>query len=185
MSKGLFKTDLEKGCVLVIGGAKSGKSRIALDMCKGLEKKKIFLATAQALDEEMKERIERHRKGRGGDWITIEEPLRFAETIRELDRPNTVILLDCLTLWMSNLFMKYGDSLQSVEESIKGLIEQLINIKGIIILVNNEVGMGIVPENETARKYRDTAGSLNQRIAALACKVVVVIAGMPVLLKDE
>ena len=106
MSKGLFKTDLEKGCVLVIGGAKSGKSRIALDMCKGLEKKKIFLATAQALDEEMKERIERHRKGRGGDWITIEEPLRVAETIRELDRPNTVILLDCLTLWMSNLFMK-------------------------------------------------------------------------------
>ena len=181
----MFKTKMKNGCILVVGGAKSGKSRIALDMCKGLEKKKIFLATAQALDEEMKERIDRHRKVRGVDWITIEEPLRVAETIRELDSPNTVILLDCLTLWISNLFMKNGDSLQSVEESIKGLTEQLINIKSIIILVSNEVGMGIVPENETARKYRDTAGSLNQRIAAIACKVVMVIAGIPLILKDE
>ena len=181
----MFKTKMKNGCILVVGGAKSGKSRIALEMCKGLEKKKVFLATAQALDEEMKERIDRHRKVRGVDWITIEEPLRVTETIRELDSPNTVILLDCLTLWISNLFMKNGDSLQSVEESIKGLIEQLIDIKGIIILVSNEVGMGIVPENETARKYRDTAGSLNQRIAAIACKVVMVIAGIPLILKDE
>ena len=181
----MFKTKMKNGCILVVGGAKSGKSRIALEMCKGLEKKKVFLATAQALDEEMKERIDRHRKVRGVDGIAIEEPLRVTETIRELDSPNTVILLDCLTLWISNLFMKNGDSLQSVEESIKGLTEQLIDIKGIIILVSNEVGMGIVPENETARKYRDTAGSLNQRIAAIACKVVMVIAGIPLILKDE
>ena len=181
----MFKTKMKNGCILVVGGAKSGKSRIALEMCKGLEKKKVFLATAQALDEEMKERIDRHRKVRGVDWITIEEPLRVTETIRELDSPNTVILLDCLTLWISNLFMKNGDSLQPVEEAIKGLTEQLIDIKGIIILVSNEVGMGIVPENDTARKYRDTAGSLNQRIAAIACKVVMVIAGIPLILKDE
>ncbi len=144
----------------------------------------MFIATAQALDDEMKERIERHKRERGDDWLTIEEPVRVPEKIRELDGRETVILIDCLTLWLSNLIMEHGESLRSVNESLDALIKQLERTKGSIILVSNEVGMGIVPENDLARNYRDLAGSLNQRIAAIACKVVAVIAGMPLILKD-
>jgi adenosyl cobinamide kinase/adenosyl cobinamide phosphate guanylyltransferase len=181
----MFKTRPDKGCVLVIGGAKSGKSRISLDICNGLAKKKVFIATAQALDDEMKERIERHRKERGGDWITVEEPVRIVDSIREVDRTDKVILVDCLTLWINNLFMKHDNSLQPVHQAMDELVEELTNIKGVIILVSNEVGMGIVPENGVARVYRDMAGSLNQRIAGKARKVVTVMAGIPLVLKDE
>ena len=180
----MFKRKFDQGCVLVTGGAKSGKSRVSLDICNRPSGKKIFIATAQALDEEMKERIERHQRERGEEWLTIEEPVKVAEKIRELDSRGTVILIDCLTLWISNLIMKHGESIQTVHESLDALIKQLERTKGSIILVSNEVGMGIVPENDLARNYRDMAGSLNQRIAAIACKVVVVIAGIPLILKD-
>ncbi len=185
MGKKMFTFKPDEGCVLVIGGAKSGKSRISLDLGNRISKRRIFLATAQALDGEMKERIERHRKERGGDWVTVEEPLEIVARIREHDSKDTVILVDCLTLWLNNLFMKYGNSLQRVESSIDDLINALRNTKGVIITVSNEVGMGIVPDNELARVYRDTAGSLNQRIAGIARKVVMVAAGIPMVLKDE
>ena len=181
----MFKKEFIQGCMLVTGGAKSGKSRISLDICNRLSGKKMFIATAQALDDEMKERIERHKRERGDDWLTIEEPVRVPEKILELDGRETVILIDCLTLWLSNLIMEHGESLRSVNESLDALIKQLERTKGSIILVSNEVGMGIVPENDLARQYRDMAGSLNQRIAAVACKVVAVIAGIPLILKDE
>ena len=181
----MFKKELKKGCLLIIGGAKSGKSRISLDICNALGKKKIFLATAQAFDEEMRDRIDRHRRERGKDWTTIEEPMEILKKIKESDTEDSVILVDCLTLWINNLFMKYGDSPQPVQKSIEELIQGLGQIKGVVILVSNEVGMGIVPENDLARVYRDMAGSLNQRIAALAKKVVAVIAGIPVVIKDK
>ena len=181
----MFKTKPDKGSFLVIGGAKSGKSRISLNICNGLMKKKIFLATAQALDNEMKIRIERHKKERGEDWITVEEPHGIVDKIRDYDQKDTVILVDCLTLWLNNLFMKHDMSIQPVYQSIDELVDALTDIKGVIILVSNEVGMGIVPDNELARNYRDMAGSLNQRRAAKARKVIAVIAGMPLVLKDE
>lgn len=181
----MFRNHLKTGCILIIGGAKSGKSRIALNFCNGLNRKKIFVATAQALDDEMRERIRRHKEGRGGEWITVEEPIHIIEKIREFDKPDTVILVDCLTLWISNLFMAHGDSLQHVHESIDAFIEQLPRIKGTVVIVSNEVGMGIVPENNLARSYRDVAGSLNQRVAQAAQKVIAVMAGLPVVLKDE
>jgi adenosylcobinamide kinase/adenosylcobinamide-phosphate guanylyltransferase len=181
----MFKKDFNQGCVLVIGGAKSGKSRLSMDICSGLDRKKIFLATAQALDNEMKERIERHKEERGGDWVTVEEPMGIVDKISELDSEDTVILLDCLTLWISNLFMEYGEAQEFIDGSVDELLDQLTSTRGIIIIVSNEVGMGIVPDNELVRFYRDSAGSLNQRIAGIARKVVAVMAGIPLVLKDE
>lgn len=181
----MFKKNLDKGCVLVIGGAKSGKSRIAMNLALGSGMKKIFMATAQALDDEMAERIQRHIEDRGSDWITVEEPLEIADKIRELDREDRVIVLDCITLWISNLFMEYKDSTETIIERFGKLIASLTGVRGVIIIVSNEVGTGIVPENELARVYRDMAGTLNQRIALVAKKVVAVIAGIPVVIKDE
>ena len=181
----MFQNNMNNGCVLVIGGAKSGKSRIALDMCEKPEKKKIFIATAQALDDEMKKRIQRHQENRGDDWVTVEEPVNIMDKILELDNPDTVILLDCLTLWLNNLFMAYGESQKRIHESIDALLKRLLQTKGMIVIVSNEVGMGIVPENDLARVYRDIAGSLNQRIAQISRKVVAVLAGIPLVLKDN
>lgn len=175
----------ENGCMLVLGGARSGKSRFALDLCNGLQKKRIFLATAQALDPEMKERIKRHQEGRGGEWITVEEPVNIVQQIRSFDSEDTVILLDCLTLWLNNLYMQYDEDQQSFGKQIDNLLGQLSLIRGVIVIVSNEVGMGIVPGDRLSRRYRDDAGSANQRIAHLARKVVVVMAGIPLVLKDE
>jgi adenosylcobinamide kinase/adenosylcobinamide-phosphate guanylyltransferase len=181
----MFQNNMDNGCVLIIGGAKSGKSRIALDICEKLGGKKIFMATAQALDDEMKNRIQRHQEERSDDWVTVEEPINITEKLQEFDRSDNVILLDCLTLWLNNLFMAYEESLERVHGSINALIEQLSQAKGMIVIVSNEVGMGIVPENDLARLYRDVAGSLNQRIAQVSHKVVAVMVGIPIVLKDE
>ncbi|MBE9572152.1 MAG: bifunctional adenosylcobinamide kinase/adenosylcobinamide-phosphate guanylyltransferase [Proteobacteria bacterium] len=171
--------------MLVLGGAKSGKSSFALNVCNSLNKKRIFLATAQALDQEMEERIRRHQVERGSGWRTIEEPLKVAETIGSLDSRDTVIVLDCLTLWLNNLYMEHGEDQEAIDEDIKNLARQLTDIHGAVVVVSNEVGMGIVPDNQLSRTYRDTAGYMNQRIVRLSGKVVAVLAGIPLVLKDE
>jgi len=180
----MFKKKFERGCLLVVGGAKSGKSSFALNVCNSLGRERIFLATAQALDQEMEERIRRHQAERGSGGRTIEEPLKVAETIGSLDSKDTIILLDCLTLWLNNLYMEYGEDQEVVVEAIENLARQLTNIHGAVVVVSNEVGMGIVPDNQLSRTYRDTAGYMNQRIARLAGKVVAVLAGLPLVLKD-
>jgi len=171
--------------MLVLGGAKSGKSSFAMDVCNSLNKKRIFLATAQALDQEMEDRIRRHQAERGSGWRTVEEPLKVAETIGSLDSEDTVILLDCLTLWLNNLYMEHGEDQEAIDKAIENLARQLTDIRGAVIVVSNEVGMGIVPDNQLSRTYRDTAGYMNQGIARLSGKVVAVLAGLPILLKDE
>jgi len=181
----MFKTEFLQGCMLVLGGAKSGKSSFALNVCNSLDRERIFLATAQALDQEMEERIRRHKLERGDGWRTIEEPLKVAETIGSLDSKDTVILLDCLTLWLNNLYMEHGEDQEAVDKAIENLARQLADIRGAVVVVSNEVGMGIVPDNQLSRTYRDTAGYMNQRIARLAGKVVAVLAGLPLVLKDE
>ena len=180
----MFKTEFEQGCMLVLGGAKSGKSSFALNVCNSLNKKRIFLATAQALDQEMEERIRRHQAERGGGWRTIEEPFKVAKTISSLDSKDTVILLDCLTLWLNNLYMEHGEDQEAIDKAIEDLERQLADIRGAVVVVSNEVGMGIVPDNQLSRRYRDTAGYMNQRIARLAGKVVTVLAALPLVLKD-
>jgi adenosyl cobinamide kinase/adenosyl cobinamide phosphate guanylyltransferase len=170
--------------MLVLGGAKSGKSRFAMDMCNALNKKRIFLATAQAMDPEMTERILLHQAERGSKWLTVEEPFGVASTIRKMDKQDTVILVDCLTLWLNNLFMKYGEDREEVNRNIEDLVSKLSGVHGVVVVVSNEVGMGIVPGNLLSRRYRDTAGLLNQRIAGVASRVVAVLAGQPLVLKD-
>lgn len=167
-------------CVLVIGGTKSGKSRYALHLCRATEKKYIFLATAQPIDEEMKEKIKRHKEERSSKWITVEEPVHIVEKIKELDTEETTILLDCLALWVNNLFIYKAD----VEGEINKLINILSYIKGTIIIISNEVGMGIVPGDRVSRRYRDLLGYANQQIASIANKVVLMIAGIPVTIKS-
>jgi adenosylcobinamide kinase/adenosylcobinamide-phosphate guanylyltransferase len=181
----MFKNKFEQGCMLILGGAKSGKSSFALNVCNSLDRERIFLATAQAFDQEMEERIRRHQAERGSGWLTVEEPLKVAETITAHDSEDTIILLDCLTLWLNNLYMEHGEDQEAIDEAVKNLARQLTDIHGAVVVVSNEVGMGIVPDNPLSRTYRDTAGYMNQRIARLSGKVVALLAGLPILLKDE
>jgi adenosylcobinamide kinase/adenosylcobinamide-phosphate guanylyltransferase len=180
----VFKTKFECGCLLIIGGAKSGKSRFALDACNSMDGRHIFLATAEAQDQEMKIRILRHQAERDGKWITVEEPLHVASVIHDMDEKDTVILLDCLALWLNNLFMKFGEHQDSIEEAVQELQGELSIVRGAVVVVSNEVGMGIVPDNPLSRRYRDTLGSMNREIARLATKVLVTIAGIPLVIKD-
>ena len=180
MGKKIF----EQGCMLVLGGAKSGKSRFSMDVCNTLHRQRIFLATAQALDREMEKRILRHRAERGSGWLTVEEPIEIASTIRTMDQQDTVILVDCLTLWLNNLFMKYGEDGKEIERYIEEFVSRLSDARGALVIVSNEVGMGIVPENGLSRRYRDAAGILNQRVAGAAAVVVAILAGQPLVLKD-
>jgi len=181
----MHHTGFKEGLMLVIGGAKSGKSRFALDTCNRNREKRIFLATARAEDQEMEERIRRHQAERGPEWVTVEEPLDVAAKISALDNQDAVILVDCLTLWLNNLFMRYGEDQDRINQEIDGLAKQLACLRGAVVVVTNEVGTGIVPDNPLVRRYRDTAGFTNQRIAAVARKVVQIVAGIPIMLKDE
>lgn len=180
----MFKTEFVHGCMLVLGGARSGKSSFALDTCIRMEGRHIFIATAQALDEEMKERIRRHRKERGRDWVTLEETVEIAKKLKGIDNENTIILVDCLTLWLNNLYMEFGPDNDRIYKKIDELVDGITTVKGRVVLVSNEVGMGIVPENKLARLYRDAAGAMNRRIAEKADKVVVSFSGLPMVLKD-
>jgi adenosylcobinamide kinase / adenosylcobinamide-phosphate guanylyltransferase len=171
---------------LVLGGARSGKSRHAEAMIEGAAASAIYLATAEARDDEMKERIRRHRERRaaspsGTRWETVEEPLDLVARLAETAHPERPILVDCLTLWLSNLMLAGLD----VAAETRRLIEALPRLAGPIALVANEVGLGIVPENALAREFRDRAGELNQALAAIAGRVVLMTAGLPLLLKDS
>lgn len=170
-----------KEIVLVIGGCRSGKSRFAVDYARGL-KRKVFVATCEALDEEMKKRVEKHREDRGADWKTIEAPLALVDIIARCGAGADVILVDCLTLWVSNMILK-GETEKDVMFHADELLGSIQKIDGTVILVSNEVGAGIVPENHLARMFRDVAGMLNQKVAACADKVVWMVAGIPVKVK--
>lgn len=165
--------------LLVLGGARSGKSRHAQAVAEATGRRLIFIATAQAFDREMAERIDRHRSDRGEAWRTREAPLDLAEAIAAEDRTETVILVDCLTLWASNLLLLDRD----IDAATDALVAALSSAQGRVILVSNEVGGGIVPDNRLARLFRDAAGILNQRIAAAVSRVDLIVAGLPLRLK--
>jgi adenosylcobinamide kinase/adenosylcobinamide-phosphate guanylyltransferase len=162
---------------LVIGGARSGKSRYAESLVTALPPPWIYAATAQGLDAEMAVRIETHRARRGAGWTTVEAPLDLAATLTA--HGTAPVLVDCLTLWLSNLMMADAP----IEQELGRLAQALAKATGPMVLVANEVGSGIVPDNALARRFRDLQGSLNQRIAALADQVVLVVAGLPLSLK--
>jgi len=180
----MFATAFDRGCMLVLGGARSGKSGFALSISNALDRRRYFLATAQAGDGEMEERIRCHQAQRGPGWTTVEEPLYVAEKIASIDAPDTVILVDCLTLWLSNLFMTHGEDRGAVEDAIGALCDGLSEVQGAVIVVSNEVGLGIVPGDALSRRFRDAAGWMNQRVGEKADKVVMVVAGIPMVVKD-
>ncbi|MGG7519738.1 bifunctional adenosylcobinamide kinase/adenosylcobinamide-phosphate guanylyltransferase [Allorhizobium undicola] len=166
--------------VFVLGGARSGKSRFAEQICIETGAERHYIATGRAWDDEMRARIASHREERGPLWTTHEEPLALAETLHRLDAPGRVVLVDCLTLWITNLMME--ESL-GIEAESAALAELLPQLTASVILVSNEVGLGIVPENRMARAFRDHAGRLHQMIAASADEVFFVAAGLSLKMK--
>jgi adenosylcobinamide kinase/adenosylcobinamide-phosphate guanylyltransferase len=169
--------------IFITGGARSGKSSFALDAASKSGGMRAYVATAQALDEEMRTRIEDHRRERGDGWDTFEEPNGLADAVRRLKGRYGVLLIDCLTLWLSNVMLSGMD----VEEEGDALLGALGEARAAmdIYVVSNEVGMGIVPDNEAARRFRDLAGALNRKVAGAADEVYLTVAGIPVRIKPE
>ena len=175
---------MSKRTYLVTGGCRSGKSKHALiigNQCLG---KRIYLATAEALDAEMESRIESHKKERDSSWQTIEEPQDPASIIKSFESENAIILLDCLSLWVSNLLLA-DRKREDILEQTQILAEACHKSKASVIVVTNEVGAGIVPDNKLAREYRDIIGEANQIIASNFDEVVHCVSGIPVVIKSK
>lgn len=169
--------------LLIVGGCRSGKSRLAQQVADNGFAAKTYLATMRhSSDEELKARIDIHQQDRGNDWHTIEEPLAIGPIIRDFRAEDGVLLIDCLTMWLTNLLLD-GSSDGAIKEMVDEFVADIDQCQGALILVSNEVGMGIVPADSLARRFRDLAGFLNQRAAACCNNVVLVAAGLPLTLK--
>lgn len=165
--------------LFVIGGARSGKSRYAQARAEAAGESPVFVATAEAFDDEMRARIAQHRADRDARWRTVEAPRDLPAAIDALNGSRAVVLVDCLTLWASNLLLTDAD----IPAATAGLCAAVARFEGSLILVANEVGLGIVPDNALARQFRDAAGQINQAVAASADEVVLLTAGLPLTLK--
>ena len=168
---------------LILGGARSGKSHRAEAVATSLAENPVYLATAPLIDgdDEWQARIERHRQERNAHWRLIEEKIGIVSALEHYAAAGNVVLVDCLTLWLSNL-MFHG---KEIEQEVRKLCEVLPTLAGHVILVSNEVGMGLVPENPKGRSFRDAQGRLNQAVAAVADCVEFVVAGLPICLKGD
>jgi adenosylcobinamide kinase/adenosylcobinamide-phosphate guanylyltransferase len=169
---------MSPGVILVLGGARSGKSAYAERLITALPPPWRYCATAQSFDGEMRERIAHHQARRSEGWQTIEEPFEIAALLEVGTYP---ILVDCLTLWLTNIILAGKD----IEAETERLLAAARASPAPIVFVSNEVGLGIVPDNALAREFRDRAGRLNQAIAAIANRAVFMVAGLPMVLKDE
>jgi len=165
---------------IVLGGARSGKSYYALTEASRIKGKKAFVATAEALDDEMHIRIENHKKERGSDWDTYEEPLHIAPLIERIKGKYDVILLDCLTLWVSNIMHAGFDIAVETEKLISSIS---ITPPAPLYIISNEVGLGLVPESPLGREYRDNLGHVNRLVAQAATDVIFMVAGIPLKVK--
>ncbi|MCF8466362.1 MAG: bifunctional adenosylcobinamide kinase/adenosylcobinamide-phosphate guanylyltransferase [Sneathiella sp.] len=170
---------MNEDITFILGGVRSGKSRFAEKHARQSKRQRIYLATAEAYDAEMETRIARHQEDRGDGWTTIEEPVDLGGALIKQSSENNIILVDCLTLWLSNIM---GREL-AIDEEVDKLLAAIKNLPGPIIFVSNEVGQGIVPDNALARAFRDHAGRLHQRLAEIANSVYFVTAGLPQKLK--
>ena len=168
--------------ILMTGGSKSGKSSYAL--LKAAEyKKRAFIATAVAFDDEMKDRIQKHRLERSSEYTTYEEPIEIISCLKKTGKNHDVIILDCVTVWLGNLLHHFEGDVEKIGHHVDGLINISTEIAAELIIVTNEVGMGIVPDNPLSRKFRDLAGMLNQKLAAAATEVSLQVSGIPVKIK--
>jgi adenosylcobinamide kinase / adenosylcobinamide-phosphate guanylyltransferase len=175
---------MEKKTVLITGGCRSGKSHYALDYANRHFSRKLFLATCEVLDDEMAQRVENHRKTRGPEWETVEEPVEIVERIKQYGEKVEVILIDCVTLWLSNLLMK-GEADSKVMDEVDRFVEILGQNRTSFVIVSNEVGMGIVPADPLSRRFRDLAGTANQRIVHGVDTVIFMVSGLPLFLKGK
>jgi adenosylcobinamide kinase/adenosylcobinamide-phosphate guanylyltransferase len=167
----------------VVGGAKSGKSSLAQRLAEKSGQNPFYVATAQAWDQEMEARIKRHQLDRGPAWSTLEEPVELKDALIDADHPGKVFLVDCLTLWLSNLITLKNLDNEEILKRFDELAQAITRLEAKVILVANEVGMGIVPENALARRYRDLAGGLNQLMGRTCEQAILVSAGIPLVLK--
>ena len=174
---------METKLILITGGARSGKSRFAQKLADAMKGRKVFLATAQALDEEMKSRIEQHKKERPSGWDTIEETHYLNSAIKDCDGKYEVVLIDCLTMWMFNLLERNSSSESEILKEVRTLIAHCKAIQSTVIIVSNEVGSGIVPANRLSRQFRDIVGNANQEVASIADEVYLVTASISLKLK--
>ena len=172
-----------KKTTFIIGGCRSGKSSHALKLSSNISKNNnFFFATCVPLDSEMEKRVTNHQKERGSNWATIDAPLNLPAAILKNSENADVMLIDCLTLWTSNLLMEYNNE-KKIYESVEKLMDALSQVTCPVFIVSNEVGTGIVPENALARQFRDIAGFVNQRTAAYSDHVILMVAGIPVIVK--
>lgn len=171
---------------LITGGIKSGKSRYALEFVSRdtNSQPKCFIATAQAFDEELKIRIARHKLERGPEWATREAPVHLAGALHEKNSSFSYFIVDCLTLWVNNLLHYQAAEGLDIESEIKQLEDALKKMETPVVIVTNEVGLGVVPDNPLSRRYLDLLGTVNQRIARLADRVVLMVSGIPMELKQ-
>ncbi|CAH0526120.1 bifunctional adenosylcobinamide kinase/adenosylcobinamide-phosphate guanylyltransferase [Vibrio hippocampi] len=182
---------------LVLGGARSGKSRYAesvvnqalqqqVELGSCPDSKKHYVATAEAFDDEMRQRIQHHQRSRDSLWQQWQTPLELAQQLKQFDAKD-IVLIDCLTLWMNNQIFYAGESCNDelLECKVQQLVEALLECKAHVVLVSNEVGLGVVPLGKVSRLFVDNAGRMNQRLASIADKVVFVAAGLPMTLKHD
>jgi adenosylcobinamide kinase/adenosylcobinamide-phosphate guanylyltransferase len=174
--------DADNSFTFVVGGARSGKSSFAMTLAESCAPPRLYVATAQSLDSEMEERIRRHREERGDGWETLEEPMEVPGSVMRAGGGYRVVLIDCLTLWLTNLLMAGLDD-PSVLSTVEGLISACRGSSAKVIAVSNEVGLGLVPENPLSRRFRDLSGTMNQKMAAAASEAWFVASGIPLKMK--
>ena len=169
--------------IYVTGGARSGKSGYAQQLAEQQPGELLYIAPAEVLDEEMAERVELHRQERGERWALLEEPLRLSERLPAVALDKSALLLDCVTIWLSNLFFHYGEERTPILDEVDRLLGVIEKLTVPLYLVSNELGSGIVPDNALARSFRDLAGTVNRKLAAAADEAWLVVSGLPVKLK--
>lgn len=169
--------------VLITGGVKSGKSSCALNFGNGKGQDRAFIATATAFDDEMQQKILNHRKERGDKWKTFEEPKDVAGVITKISGVFNVVLVDCMTLWVSNMLTVYNMTRDEIENEFAKLLAAVQKSRAVIIIVTNEVGLGIIPVDRITRSYQNLLGNLNREIAKIATDVYFMVAGMPLKMK--